>query len=91
MMDAARGRNRTQHNSQTASTQQIQWKFALGAGKVGNETREREAAYPLGAVGLDFLRSRERNAKALLKPLDGIALKNVVGTNPRGGKRAKKR
>ena len=71
--------------------EEVEGGFALGAGQIGDEAREREAAYPLGAVGLDFLRSCERNTKALLKPLDGIALKNVVGTNPRGGKRAEKR
>ena len=71
--------------------EEVEGGFALGAGKIGDEAREREAAYPLGAVGLDFLRSCERNTKALLKPLDGIALKNIVGPNPRGGKRAKKR
>ena len=46
--------------------EEVEGGFALGAGKAGDEAREREAANALGTVGLDLFRAGERNAKALL-------------------------
>ena len=51
--------------------EEVEGGFALCAREVGDEAREREAANALGAVGLNLLRAGERNAKALLKPIDG--------------------
>ena len=62
-------------------------RLAAGAGEVGDEAREGESADALGAVGLYLLSASKRNAKALDKPFDRIALEDVVRTYPRGGKR----
>ena len=71
--------------------EEVEGGLALGAGEVGDKAGERKAANALGAVGLDLFRAGERNAETLDKPFHRVALKNIVGPNPRGGKRAEKR
>ena len=71
--------------------EEVEGGFALGAREVGDEARESEAADALGAVSLDLFRAGERNAETLDKPFHRIALEDIVGPNPRGGKCAEKR